>query len=238
MHVLFCSNYSTQSGYSNIARLFVPRIVAAGHRVDVLELGGTGMARRDATPGGGSVQILPTILDPIGNDSVLEHARKLRVDAVLSLVDVWALKPEIWSQLPFYPLTPVDHMPVPPAVVHSLSAARAPIAFSRFGVEQLRHAGFKPFYVPHAVDPSIFHPMDKQMARRALNVPADAFWVSFVGVNDNAPSRKGIPELLAAWSVFHRSHADARLYLHTAEQGDLPVRAFGVPASTTKHYKI
>jgi glycosyltransferase involved in cell wall biosynthesis len=62
--------------------------------------------------------------------------------------------------------------------------------------------------------------MDRVRARQELNIPLDRFLVAFVGVNDSCPSRKGIPELLAAWSVFAPEHPDALLYLHTSERGN------------------
>ncbi|GIV50488.1 MAG: hypothetical protein KatS3mg038_1009 [Candidatus Kapaibacterium sp.] len=45
--------------------------------------------------------------------------------------------------------------------------------------------------------------------------------VVFVGVNDSCPSRKGIPELLAAWKIFSAKHSDVLLYMHTAPRGNL-----------------
>lgn len=223
MRLLWASNYTTQSGYSNQARVLVEGLVAAGHHVDVLELGGgTGMPRRV-----GNVQVVPPVMDALGNDCVIDYASHLRADAVISLVDAWGLRPEIWGQLPWYPMAPVDHMPIPPAVLRSLQAARAPIAYSRFGEAEMRKAGLRPYYLPHMVDPTVFQPLAQDVARKMVAADRDAFWVMFVGVNDSVPSRKGIFELLAAWSVFSARHRDARLYLHTAEHGNLPVNNIG-----------
>lgn len=223
MRILWVSNYTTQSGYSNQARLWVKRIAALGHRIDVLNIGGGGGMPTMVE----GIQVLPTALDMLGNDIIPAYVEKQRYDAVMSLTDTWAFRPEIMSQVRWFPLTPIDHAPVPPAVDASLKAARTPIAISKFGVEQLRAAGYHPMYFPHGVDPNVFKPVDMQSARRQIGVPTDAFWVSFVGVNADAPSRKGIPELLMAWSMFSRKHADAKLYLHTAEMGNLPVTSGG-----------
>lgn len=228
MRILWASNFTTQSGYSNQAQMLVDGLVQAGHRVDVLELGGGGgVPHRVPLAHGGSVQIIPPTLDPLGSDLVIDHARQLRSDAVLSLVDAWGLRPEVWGQLPWYPIAPIDHTPVPPAVLRSLQACRQPVAISKFGFDEMRKAGLNPFYLPHAVDPTVFHPMDQRTARQQVSAEMDAFWVSFVGVNDSVPSRKGIFELLAAWSIFSAAHRDARLYMHTAEQGNLPVNNVG-----------
>lgn len=222
MRVLWASNYSTQSGYSTQARLFVPRIQQAGHDVTVLELGASGMPRMI-----GNVQVLPTVLDPLASDILPAHAQKLGSDVVFTLVDAWGMKPDTMQQVRWYPFVPVDHTPVPPAVQNSLKAAQAPIAISRFGAAELVKAGFSPYYLPHGVDPAVWRPSDMQTARQALNVNPDTFLVSFVGVNDSVPSRKGIFELLAAWSMFQPTRRDARLYLHTSEVGNLPVNNVG-----------
>src|SRR5690606_8385479 len=58
-------------------------------------------------------------------------------------------------------------------------------------------------------------------------VTADTFLVSFVGVNDSVPSRKGLFELLSAWSIFSPVHPSAKLYLHTSEHGNLPINNVG-----------
>src|SRR5690606_33933972 len=124
-------------------------------------------------------------------------------------------------------LTPIDHTPVPPAVQNSLKASIAPIAISQFGVQELKRAGFDPYYLPHGVDPQVWHPGDMMQARRQVNVTADTFLVSFVGVNDSVPSRKGLFELLSAWSIFSPVHPSAKLYLHTSEHGNLPINNVG-----------
>jgi glycosyltransferase involved in cell wall biosynthesis len=68
----------------------------------------------------------------------------------------------------------------------------------------------------------VWHPGDKRAARQRATIPPEQFFAAFIGVNDSNPSRKGIPELLAAWSMFSPAHPNARLYLHTSEVGNLP----------------
>jgi glycosyltransferase involved in cell wall biosynthesis len=194
----------------------VPRLQSAGHHVTVLELGGGPSMPKMA----GSVQVVPCGIDQLGHDVVEEYARRFASDVVITLTDAWGLNPEVMKRLNWTPFVPVDHTPVPPAVRNSLTGAKVPIAISRFGVEQLRNAGFAPLYFPHAVDPAVWHPIDRARARQELNIPQETFLVAFVGVNDSCPSRKGIPELLAAWSLFAPEHPDALLYMHTSERGN------------------
>ncbi len=223
MRILWCSNFTSQSGYATQARLFVPRLKQAGHDVTVFELGGGGGMPREVA----GIQVIPTYQDNLGADMLLAHAERLKADCVMTLVDAWGMRPQIMAQTNWVPLAPIDHTPVPPAVLDSLKAAKVPVAYSRFGVEEMRKVGLNPLYVPHAVDPAVFYPRDKAQARRALGIGEQTFFVAFVGVNDSVPSRKGIPELLTAWSIFAPHYPDAVLYMHTSEQGNLPVNNVG-----------
>lgn len=223
MRVLWTGNYSSQSGYSLQGRLFVPRIQQLGHEVVVFELS-NGQRLPQIIDG---VKIVPTALDPLGSDIMLAHAQQSGAHAVISLIDAWGMNRDVMSRLQWFPLTPVDTRPVAPHVVESLKGAKRPIAISQYGVSELRKVGFDPFYWPHAVDPAVWYLRDKDEARRALKLRDDLFLVSFVGVNDSTPSRKGIPEMLMAWQIFSASHPDALLYLHTAEHGNLAINSMG-----------
>jgi glycosyltransferase involved in cell wall biosynthesis len=120
---------------------------------------------------------------------------------------------------------------VPPHVAEPLKSARKIIAMSRYGQDELTDAGFeRPLYVPHAVDPEIFHPRteaERHAARQKIGVTDNQFLVTFVGVNDSVPSRKAIPEMLMAWKMFSDIHPDAVLYMHTMTRGNLPINNIG-----------
>ncbi len=226
MKLLWLSNYSNNSAYAIQSQLLVPRLKACGHDVQVLEL----------TQGGGKphavngVNILPVGKDPFGGDSVLEHYHRGGFHAVVSLVDPWGLNPQIMKQLPWFPFSPIDTMPVSPRNVAALAACVRPIALTRDGAEQLRIAGtacapcLDPLYLPHGYDPTIWRPQDRRAARAALGIPDNVFFAAFVGVNDSLPSRKGIAELLFAWWLFRSQREDVLLYLHTDPQGLIPER--------------
>lgn len=157
---------------------------------------------------------------------VQQHA----IDAVITLVDVWRFTPDIWKDVPFYPFTPIDHSPIPPHVMPPLKAARRVIAMSKFGRDELVNAQMNPLYCPLAFDPEIFHPRTdtkRGEVRRALGIGDDTFLVSFVGVNDSTPNRKGIPEMLMAWKLFVQDYPNSVLYLHTLIHGNLPMNSIG-----------
>ena len=217
MNILWASNYSSQSGYSIQSRLFVPRIAQTGHKVTVFELSnGTRMpSMRD------NVKILPTALDPLGSDMMTAHYKTENAHAVITLIDAWGLSTEVMKHLNWFPITPVDTYPIAPAVENAVRHAKAVIAMSRYGEAQLRSVAMDTVYMPHAIDPAIWHPGDKQKARTHMGVGANTFFVSFVGVNDSLPSRKGIPEMLMAWQIFNDKYPNSMLYLHTTKRGRL-----------------
>lgn len=190
-----------------------------GHEVVVFELAGSNRLPYEVN----GVKVLSPVFDPLGNDIVIDYARQAKADAVITLMDVWRFDPNVWSQVPFYPHTPIDHTPVPPAVMSALSAAPQVIAMSQFGVNELKKAGRNALYAPLAYDPEVWKPLDKQACREKLSIEGDEFRVTFIGVNDSVPSRKGIPELLSAWQIFSSKYPQARLYLHTGVNGNLPV---------------
>lgn len=169
------------------------------------------------------IRILPTFLDPLGGDSLGVHYQREAADCIISLIDVWGLNSGVMQQLNWFPYTPIDTRPVAPHVYNALQHCKVPIAMSRYGETEIRKCGLDCFYMPHAIDPAIWHPRDKQQCRAKLGIDPHVFFVSFVGVNDSSPSRKGIPELLAAWQIFSDRHPDSQLYLHTTRMGNKPL---------------
>lgn len=198
--------------------MVVPRLQALGYEVVVFELGG----KTNVPTQIGNVKILPPALDLLGNDIILEHAAHTQAIGVISFTDTWALAGHIWGKTGYwYPLVPIDHTPAPDGVVNSVRHAKRPLAISRFGQKELGRAGIQAGYLPCVYDPSIWYPGDKRQARKLTGLPEDRFIVGFVGVNDSCPSRKGIPELLSAWSMYSRTNPQALLYLHTSRTGNV-----------------
>ncbi len=223
MNILLCSNYSAQSSYALQTKLFIPYFQKLGHKVTVFEMAGSQRLPYSAN----GVTVLSPLFDQFGNDIIVDYCIKSEAHVALTLLDVWRFNPEAWQRVPFVSWCPIDHTPVPPAVANVLQVARKIIAMSQFGVKELKKIGVKPLYVPLAYDPAVWYPQDKQRARAEIGLPQNAFWVTFIGVNDSIPSRKGIPELLSAWQIFSKNHPDAILYLHTATNGNLPINGIG-----------
>jgi glycosyltransferase involved in cell wall biosynthesis len=220
LKILWLSNYSSDSAYAIQSHLLIPRIIACGHEVAVLEL--TQGKSKPRTING--VNILPVGKDALGNDSVLEHFRRGGFHVVVTMVDPWGMNPDVMKHAAWFPFSPIDTQPVSPRNLKALSSCVRPIALSRYGLDELRTAGMNPLYLPHGYDGAIWKPSNRNSAREALGIPPHVFFAAFVGVNDSLPSRKGLDTLLFAWHIFCQEHDDCLLYLHTDPQGNIPER--------------
>ena len=67
--------------------------------------------------------------------------------------------------------------PLPALVRHKICQAWKRITFSQHGVKMTHEAGLDCYYVPHGVETALFHPGDRQEARKLLGLPADKFVV-------------------------------------------------------------
>ncbi len=199
------------SGYGQQTGLFSQLLKQAGHEVIVSAFFGIQGAELTAN----GIRHLPRGLDPWGNDVLPLHYETFKPDVLLTLIDIWVLRPEVLAKVPVTAWTPVDHDPIPPAVAAALKQVAQPWAMSRFGEREMKRVGLSPDYVPHGVDTEAFHPIDRADARQKLGVDEGAFFAVSVAANKGWPSRKSLDRLLKAWARFVERHPDSLLYLHT-----------------------
>ena len=172
--------------------------------------------------------------DPMSQDA-LAVAHKMQMlkqdwkDYILTLCDVWVLKPEMWPTEEFPNIlswTPLDHISMPPAVMRWLKKENVtPIAMSPFGLEQLQENNIEGIYIPHSVDTvSTFKPTDKigkQNNREFLGIKDDDFLVVMNSANkaNKSVHRKSFDTAFMAFSVFKQKVPNAYLYVHTEPKG-------------------
>ena len=232
------------TGYGQQTAMFVPMLHDAGHEIAISSVAGVTGSCLNWYKG---ITVYPGD-NAYGNKwlrAYVEHHARMGGEPVqlsdvltITLFDVWVIEAESVKGLWLASWVPVDHEPVPPAVLHYFrSTGAVPIAMSKFGVEQLEPWGLKPLYVPHGVDTELMRPMDRADVRRKMKLPEGAFVYGMVANNmGTAPSRKAFPEVLEAFSKVCEKHDDVYLYLHArasaAPEGlDLPKLAvmFGIP---------
>lgn len=203
------------SGYGEQAALFLPRLAGQGH--EVAAVANYGLQGRETRWNG--ITVYPS--DGCwGNRNLGVWADQYRADQVIALCDAWVLKPDVWPDgLSAAVWAPVDHWPIPPAVLAVLQQDQiSPIAMSRFGYDLMQTFELDPIYVPHGVDTTMFRPQReiRDAVRDELDIPHDVFLVGMVGANVGNPSmhRKGFDKAFLAFNEFARRHDDAWMYVH------------------------
>ena len=230
LRILWASDHPlATSGYSNQTRITVPRLQRAGvAQLAVLATYG----QHGYQSIWEDVPVYPGGADPFANDVIPIAAKNWQADAVITLKDTPVFDPQRIQSVRWLPMTPIDHEPVPPAVLERMRYAYRPIAYAPNGVRALRAIGMDPLYAPHGYDPAEFYPGDRLAARAALNLPADAFIVGTVAVNrGGTPSRKAWPELIAGMGMARRDCPNLLWLAHTYAGDDgfeasLPLRKF------------
>lgn len=236
MRILIHSNGPhAATGYGQQVKLFAPRLRDLGHDVAISAFYGAEgtVLSYDGIP------VLPKFSHPYGMDIVGAHAQKQNADIILTLIDGWVMDPNVLNaHAKWVPWFPVDHDPMPPAVVRQVQHAYQPIVFSRHAEQSARDAGLDVRYVPHGIDTTVMRPLPQRESRERLGIDPDVFLVSCVMANKGLPSRKAWPEQIEAFSAFRKRHPDAVLYLHTlmtTEMGGVNLaeclQHFGVPES-------
>lgn len=221
MKILWSSNSGwCSTGYGAQTGLFAPLIRDAGHDVALFAFYGLNGGRLEWN----GMQVYPGGTDAWGNDVLAPYATHHfdgdpRGGWVITLQDVWTLISPTLQVLRLASWCPVDHDPVPPAVVGYFQRypGSVPIAMSRFGQKALEFQGLEPLYVPHAVDTTVFAPRtDRDEVRRAIGLPTDAFVVGMVAANKGIdPPRKAFAEVFEAFAKFKERRPSAMLYMHT-----------------------
>lgn len=221
MRIMWWSNAPwVATGYGVQTRLFVPRLISAGHDVAITTNAGLNVG----TITWEGIRVFAGS-GPAGSEVVGWHSRSWEADITISLFDAWVVQPALFANtgMRWVPWFPVDSEPPQPLVLGAVRQASHSIVFSRFGERLCTRAGITPYYVPHGVDCSVYKPMDRREARRALGCPEGAFLLGMVAVNRGFPSRKSIPQVLQAFARFRERHPEAYLYLHTTT-GEEPWR--------------
>lgn len=228
-NILWHSNAPmVETGYGDQTRINAPRLKRLGHDVTISAF--YGISGFSVPPNEDGIAIWHGADDdPWGNAIIESHAARAfggnqRDGLVLPLVDYWTLDPTVMARLKVAAWAPIDHDPIPPAVLDAMVAtgdSLVPIAMSRFGERAMREAGLDPVYVPHSVETSVLKPGPKDEAMRLLQLPEDAFLVSMVAANRASayPTRKGFEVALQAFRIFMENHEDAYLWMQTDISG-------------------
>jgi glycosyltransferase involved in cell wall biosynthesis len=202
----------SMSGYGQQAADLLPKIRDEGYPLAICNFFGSQGGKFEWE----GITQYPIINHVYGSDALIHHAKDFGADVVFTLQDVWVLNPEDLSQTNhFIPITPIDHDPVPPAVLDKLRFAYRIITYSHFGYNELLRNGIFSTYIPHTVNTEIFKLQDKKERKRASGLPEDCFLVGMVAANKDNPPRKSFQEVLDAFVLFLKVEPKALLYIHS-----------------------
>lgn len=226
LRILISSNAPwASSGYGQQIAEFLPLIAKEGYPTAMVDFFGLegGKLMLDG------VLHYPKINHIYGSDAMVLHGRDFKADVCFALQDQWVLHPNDLQQVNRYiPICPIDHDPVPNAVLEKLKFAYRIVTYSKFGQKELQRKGLMSTYIPHTVDTEVFKPMDKAERKKAAGLPENAFIVGMVAANKDNPPRKSFQEVLDAFKLFLDKVPEALLYIHTNPDnpGGFPIKEY------------
>lgn len=214
------------SGYGQQARMFMPKMVKEGYPTACIAFYGLegGILNLDG------MWMYPKIGSQWGEDAMLYHSNHFKADVIFTLQDIWTLDPNALRQLAkegkrWIPILPVDHEPIPPAILDRCRMAYRVVSYSPFGHEELLRHGYHSTYIPHTVDMNAYQKRDRSEARKRLGIAEDVFLFGMVAANKDNPPRKSFQEVMDSFKLFHDKHPKSALYLHTftRQAGGFPI---------------
>lgn len=220
------------SSYSVLTNRTIPPIVRAGHNVTLSQWYGLqgqplpwAIMSDDNKEQVGTVTMLPhTGANDYGGGMLRDNYEFTKADVLITCSDVWVFGNKTTAGLNFAPWLPVDHDPVPAAILDSLKTATYPMCYSKWGTELLLAAGIKAHYVPCSASTKTYSPGDKKLARQKFKVDKEyEFLVTMVAANKDPGDRKGFSEALRGFAKFAGRHPGAILYVHTNWSGPIHI---------------
>lgn len=166
-------------------------------------------------------KIYPKFDDPYGNDVLGPHAQHFGANWVVSLIDIWVLRNAAQQVAPalFTPWLPIDHDPIPQPFLDALEGAHLPLTYSEWGHKVLGDTGIANEYIPHGIEPHIYHVIPEREQVRKFKrwlTGSDTCHLSvMVAANKGFPDRKWFQGQLEAWRDFAKDKPDAKIYIHS-----------------------
>jgi glycosyltransferase involved in cell wall biosynthesis len=228
------------SGYGKQCHHLIRTLRGLGHEVVVSAFAGLQGSPIEWE----GITVLPAGMYEFGVDVLLPHIELVKPDLTLLLMDAWKLNPiaeglkghnvAAWVAVDCTPLSKLDE-----AFLKG-SSTRA-IAMSDHGLRQLKDAGLDPLYAPHVVDRQVFAPLEAEKREKfRAGMGAEGRFVIGIAAANSDATRKGFPEQMEAFRIFHGRHPEAMLWLHTVANStrglNLPRLAgeLGIPADAIR----
>ena len=192
------------TGYGTVTRNIVPRLIKAGHQVLIAtKHTHVGTVNWDGVD----------VICGVDVQTLNRRIERKEYDYILSLLDAHTLQTITKNWIAY---TPFDTQECPDSIAKYLEHMKLILALTKHGQESFLKRGYKSIYIPHGVDASIYNPNAelRKITRDANGFTDKEFVVGLIGIN-YSDGRKGLVELLQAFTQFYKNHNNARLFLGT-----------------------
>jgi glycosyltransferase involved in cell wall biosynthesis len=223
---VFSNSPGQPTGYGQATEALVKLLKRDGADVASLSNYGNEGVNTTYDTGFGEIPVYARGNESYSNDVTPAHHKHWKAlnpdqpDLLITLYDVWVLNNKAFDSIPIASWTPIDHNPVPPAVLKWLQKENVtPLAMSKFGLQQIEQVGVKGHYVPHSIDTKVFSQTDNikgQPIAEFMGFEDGRFIVGMNAANKSSGilHRKAYSENFMAFALFARKHPDAMLYVH------------------------
>jgi len=218
MRILWVSNnINTPSSYGSQTKQILHSLQRLGHEVALLAYPGI---QHGSPVELENILVLPMGAVPYSQDKVAARAAQFNADIVVSFIDAWVLKPEMYPGVRHICYYPVDTDALRPGDKNALTTAWDSICLSVDGQEKAKSAGITSGFLPLGVDTEVFRPLHRENARQRLGLPQEPTIFGIVAANtDDWPTRKHWHETIAGFAQYLAYDPDALLYCHTEPHG-------------------
>jgi glycosyltransferase involved in cell wall biosynthesis len=219
LRILYSSNaFFSPSGYGVQGGSLLPRLQKLACVEDVRQLAWYGLQGGAMEVNG--IKCYPGGFDPYGNDVIGPTAKDMNANLVITLIDAFVLQDVAQKVAPalFAPWFPIDHDPIPDAVLRGIAGAYRPLVYSKWAAQMMAQRGLNCTYIPHGIEPAVMKILpaeERRKLRHEAGIPQDAFLAVMVAANKGYPDRKAFQHQFRAFAMFAAEHPDAMLYVHT-----------------------
>jgi glycosyltransferase involved in cell wall biosynthesis len=201
------------TGYGKPTALWLPKLRDMGY--EVMATAFHGLEEKDTFFQG--IPVVNADDGKYGATVLKDIATFNNVDAVITLMDVWALDPGTLKGMRAFHWFPVDTDPLSALDDAFFRKAEGlPVSISQQGERLLSEAGFKGVSVPYSYDQRVFYPDDSRRERARRDQALEGYFV--VGINAAPVPRKAWTEQLSAFSRLQRNHpGEVVLLINTSD---------------------
>lgn len=215
--LLWAGDAVSQTGFARVTHGVLDQLYMTGD-YDIHVLG----VNYSGDPHDYPYKIYPARLggDLLGYNRLRPLVEHIKPDIIVLFNDIWVIIDyfHILEEMEYRGKTvtyfPVDAEGYMPEWAEPLNKMDRVFVYTKFASRVLRSIGLEknPEIIPHGINTSIYHPMDKKETRRTLNGLNEEDFIVFNG-NRNQP-RKRIDITIKGFCQFAVDKPETRLYLH------------------------